>query len=97
MIPHIPNIYTGSISQMPNMGVTLQSVPYHSPFTMLVPTCPPKGKMTGETPEVRSDKRKPREKKERKERKRERKQREQGQKREKKKERERKKKERKKE
>merc|ERR1711874_738744 len=38
LIPQIPNIYTGSISQMPNMGVTLQSVPYHSPFTMLVPT-----------------------------------------------------------
>ena len=61
LIPHIPNIYTGSISQMPNMGVTLQSVPYHSPFTILVPTCPPKGKMTGETPEVRSDKREPNE------------------------------------
>ena len=41
---HLPDddvlfyIYKGSISQIPNMGVTSQSDPYHSPFTMLVPT-----------------------------------------------------------
>ena len=30
--------YKGSISQTPNIGVSSQSAPYQSPFTMLVPT-----------------------------------------------------------
>ena len=47
-------IYKGSISQIPYMGVTLQSVPYHNPFTMLVPTWV--NKFKSETVEVKKTK-----------------------------------------
>ena len=47
-------LYNGSISQIPYMGVTLQSVPYHNPFTMLVPTWV--NKFKSETIDVRKTK-----------------------------------------